>query len=154
MKSTCTCDISSRPLSMTVERLMGAPPELIYRAWTEEFDRWFAEPGTLMMKPEIDRPYFFKSRKDWGFHPHHGRFVELEKDRLIAMTWVTGAGGTEGAETLIRIELVPQGEGTLLKMTHSGFRDETSRDGHEANWPEGLETLDEILKVVAGGSSA
>jgi uncharacterized protein YndB with AHSA1/START domain len=145
MKTSCPPDISSRPLDLVVERQMQAKADAIYRAWTEKFDCWFAEPGELMMTPEVDRPFFFKNRRDWGSHPHYGRFTELEKDKLIEMTWVTGQGATEGAETVIRIELIPSKDGTLLRLSHSGFADEKSRDAHEENWPEGLETLDQVL---------
>lgn len=37
---------------MTVERQMAAPAELIYDAWTKRFDKWFAQPGELVMTPE------------------------------------------------------------------------------------------------------
>jgi uncharacterized protein YndB with AHSA1/START domain len=43
-------DLSSRPFDLTVERTMLASPSVIYRAWTEQFDQWFAEPGTVLMK--------------------------------------------------------------------------------------------------------
>lgn len=142
MKTKCPPDISSRPLTMTVEREMKAE---LYEAWTEKFDRWFAEPGELMMVPEVDKPYFFRNRKEWGSHPHYGRFIELEKNKLVVMTWVTGKDATEGAETVVKVELTPTEKGTHLRLTHSGFADERSRDGHKENWPAGLETLDEAL---------
>lgn len=53
--------------------------------------------------------------------------------------------GTEGAETVLRIELVPKGGGTEVRLTYTGFVSETSRDGHEENWPLALEILDEAL---------
>jgi hypothetical protein len=64
------------------------------------------------------------------------------------MTWMTGNGtaeGTEGAETLLRIELVPKGGDTEVRLTHSGFVSEKSRDGHKENWPLALKILDEAL---------
>jgi hypothetical protein len=64
------------------------------------------------------------------------------------MTWVTGNGtpeGTEGAETILRIELVPIGGATEVRLTHSGFVSEESRDGHKENWPLALEILDDAL---------
>ncbi len=151
MKSKCQPDISARPLSMTVERVMKASAKDLYEAWTEKFDRWFAEPGEMMMVPEVDRPYFFNNRKDWGSHPHYGRFLELEKDKVVEMTWLTGQGGTAGAETVLRIELTPTDKGTIFRLTHSGFADESSRDGHKDNWPSGLETLDEELAKAKVG---
>lgn len=145
MKSRVPPDISARPLSMTVERRMQADAAAIYEAWTERFDRWFAEPGELIMAPEVDRPWFFLNRKDWGSHPHYGRFVELEQDRLVVTTWLTGPGGTGGAETLVRVELTPEDGETLLRLTHAGFQTEAACQAHLDNWPEGLAELDAAL---------
>ena len=145
MRTKCEPDNSARPLTMTAERLMKADASEIYQAWTEKFDSWFAQPGELLMTPEVDRPFFFYNRTDWGRHPHYGRFLELKKDELVEMAWVTGEGGTEGAETVVRVELSAREDGTLLRLTHSGFYNEESRDGHAENWPEGLEVLDKAL---------
>lgn len=64
---------------MTIEHQMKAGAEDVYKAWTERFDWWFAQPGELMMTAEIDKPFFFYNRQDWGRHAHYGRFLELEK---------------------------------------------------------------------------
>jgi hypothetical protein len=69
----------------------------------------------------------------------------LENSKLIEMTWLTGKGGTFGAETIIHIELVPQDEGTFFRMTHSGFEDEAAAKAHQDNWPLALEELDRKL---------
>ena len=61
------------------------------------------------------------------------------------MTWLTGKGGTYGAETVIRIELIPQDQGTMFRMTHSGFDDEQAAKGHKDNWPLALDELDQKL---------
>lgn len=142
-------DLSSRPLQMTCEYLVHAKPGRVYAAWTEGFDSWFAQSGTLAMVPEPGRPYFFYNRDDWGRHPHYGRFLDVKEDELIEMTWMTGNGtaeGTEGAETVLRIELVPKGEATEVRLTHSGFGSENARDGHKENWPLALEILDKALE--------
>ena len=135
-------DLSSRPFRMTVERTVAASPQVIFKAWTEQIDQWFAVPGTLLMKPEINTPFFFETRYDGERHPHYGRFLKLEPDRFIAMTWLN-ALGTKGAETVVTIELTPSGKRTHIRLTHEGFPDEESKNGHDEAWPRVLERLDE-----------
>ena len=148
-------DLSERPLETSCTRIVHASANEGYAAWTERFDRWFAQPGTLEMVPEPGRPYFFYNRFEWGRHPHYGRFLELKKDELVEMTWLTGNGtavGTEGAETVLRIELTARDDGTEVRLTHSGFVSDSSRAGHAENWPLALEILDAALRD--GGESS
>ena len=148
MSSIPRPDLSARPLRMTCEYTVNARPEEVFAAWTKRFDTWFAQAGTLALVPEPGCPYFFYNRDDWGRHPHYGRFLDVKKNQLIEMTWMTGNGtteGTEGAETVLRIELACKGRATEVSLTHFGFASEKSRDAHKENWPLALKILDEAL---------
>ena len=140
-------DLSSRPHACTFHLELTAPPSTVFRAWTEQFDRWFAAPGTVMMTARVDVPFFFESRFAGQRHPHYGRFLRLEPDRLIEHTWLTEAG-TKGAETVVTLELSPRGDGTAVRFTHAGFVDADAARGHGEAWHEAFAELD---RAVAAG---
>jgi uncharacterized protein YndB with AHSA1/START domain len=137
--------MSEGEISFTLEQTLRASPRDIYRAWTAAFDTWFAAPGEIRMNPVEGEPYWFEVIHEGNRHPHYGRFLTLESDRAVEQTWVTGKGGTEGAETVLRIDLSATGSGTTMRLTHSGFADESSANRHAESWPQILTHLDDVL---------
>lgn len=116
---------------------MAASPAELYRMATRQFGTWFADPGSVRMRPEVNEPFYFTAG---GGHPHYGRFLRLVPDNLVELTWITD--GTAGAETVLTVELSAHGAGTALLLTHAGFPDEPARDRHRQSWPHILEHWD------------
>jgi uncharacterized protein YndB with AHSA1/START domain len=140
-------DLSGRPLSLTRERIMRVQPAALYRAWTQEWDRWFTTPGSVLMRAGVDEPFFFAVEFEGQVYPHYGRFLRLEPSRLVELTWLTQT--TKGFETIVTVELAPHKAGTRLTLTHAGFPDEESMGQYDEGWRSVLEQQEQRL---LGGS--
>jgi uncharacterized protein YndB with AHSA1/START domain len=133
-------DLSKRPHRLTAERTIAVAAQVLYRAWTDGFDRWFAVPGSVQATAIEGAPFFFETEADGEFQPHYGRFLRLERGRLVILTWVTSA--TLGVETVITIKLEPRANGTHLRLSHAGFPDAATLRRHEDAWPLMLAQLE------------
>ncbi|NYD52495.1 uncharacterized protein YndB with AHSA1/START domain [Actinomadura luteofluorescens] len=146
----CPPDLSARPYRAIVDHPAGVPAGAVFRAWTERFDQWFAQPGEIVMRAEVNAPYFFQTFHEGRRHPHYGRFLRVDPGRLIELTWLNEAG-TRGVETVLTVETSPRSSGSLLRLTHAGFPDDRTREEHETAWRSIL--LDRLDPVLRGAET-
>ena len=83
-------DRSDHSYELTVEASVPLTPDVVYHAWTQAFDRWFAVEDSIVMSGEPGSTWFFETEMDGRRHPHYGRFLRLEPDALVETTWMTG----------------------------------------------------------------
>lgn len=124
---------------------MRATCEDLYRAFTTGWEGWFALERSLIVDATVNGQLYFVVEHEGKRHPHYGRFLVLQPNRKVELTWLTGRGGTDGAETVLTVELTPQGEGCQLVLTHRGFYDQARADHHGKSWEGILAALDERL---------
>ncbi|AZO01104.1 SRPBCC domain-containing protein [Mesorhizobium sp. M9A.F.Ca.ET.002.03.1.2] len=138
-------DVSDRPHDTRVERVMSASCQAIYRSFTTDWEGWFALEGALIADPVLNGQLFFVVEHEGKRHPHYGRFLTLEPDRKVELTWLTGTDGTQGAETVLSVDLEPRAGGCTLTLIHRGFYDQEHADHHGKSWEQILAGLDKRL---------
>jgi uncharacterized protein YndB with AHSA1/START domain len=132
---------------LRVERRVSAAPPAVY-AYLTESDRWAQWQGSdATIEP---RPGgLFRMRMADG-QTARGQFVELVPDRKVVFTWGwVSAPGIPPGSTVVEIELVPEGDGTLIVLTHRSLPD-GERDKHLMGWQHYLPRL---ATVAEGGTA-
>jgi len=127
-----------------VTRRIDAPPSVVYAYLTdsEKWVRWQGVNATI----EAKRGGIFALAMANGTSAR-GQFVELIPDHRVVFTWgwIDHPGVPPGSST-VEIDLVSEGEGTLLKLTHRGLPpDEVAV--HTSGWTH----YTSRLAIVAGG---
>ena len=149
VKSAATGPVA-RP-SLTFKRRLHASPEKVYAAWTEpeEIIRWFgrADAKAGSFEADIDarvggrfRVSFSTAAEDYEVG---GVYREVVPNRKLVFSWAWHS--TPERESLVTVEIKPDGDGTLLTLTHEQLFDQAARDGHERGWLGALDKLEKLL---------
>ncbi|HYZ17562.1 MAG TPA: SRPBCC domain-containing protein [Candidatus Acidoferrum sp.] len=64
-----------------------------------------------------------------------GTYRVIEPPHALEYTWVHDWGGVnDKTETIVRFDLEERDGVTLVRLTHSGFTNQESKDDHESGW--------------------
>jgi uncharacterized protein YndB with AHSA1/START domain len=79
-------------------------------------------------------------------HTARGEFVELDPPHRLVQTWgwepgEDGPNPVPPGSSTIEIDLVPEGEGTLLRFTHRDLPDAAATESHAHGWDHYLGRL-------------
>lgn len=127
---------------ITVERRIPASPQVVYQYLSvpELIARWLGQASTIEATPG-------------------GAFRLVSPDEHVAEGTVTAVSPSEGisftwgwqdhprippGSTEVRIDLIPDGEGTIVRLTHSGLPVD-DRDLHRTGWTGYLDQLTSAL---------
>jgi uncharacterized protein YndB with AHSA1/START domain len=120
---------------------IAAPPERVFRALTDprQLVQWWGQSGMYRVtKMEADVRVGGKWRSDGESSDGQqfyveGEYREVDLPRLVSYTWRSSY--RPGPETLVRVELVPEGKGTWVRVHHSGFSgDPEGAKSHGNGW--------------------
>ena len=124
-----------------VEHHYTHPPAAVWKALTDPVlhARWWATGDVRA----IVGHKFDLDMGQWGKQPCE--VLSVEKERLIKYRFAAGF-----LDTVITWELIPEGTGTRLKLTHEGFNLDSpigrkAFEGMKPGWPQVLVRLEEVL---------
>jgi uncharacterized protein YndB with AHSA1/START domain len=138
--------------TIQLRRTYSAPVDAVWRAWTspEALSRWFRpsdEHTTTVhaLELRVGGKYRIEMVHTSGKrHVVGGIYRELQPPRLLSFTW-KGEDNPTMPDTLVTIELTPEGGRTELVLTHENLVEEKLREDHRHGWTSCLERLDGIL---------
>jgi len=121
-----------------VERWIAAPPSSVY-AFLTESAKWARWQGESAIVDAVPGGAFVMTLPDGTAAA--GQFVTLEPGRRVVLSWGWRGNPTvPPGSTTVEIELVAEGDGTLVRLTHRGLPRE-ARDLHRAGWDHYLPRL-------------
>ena len=136
--------------SLTINRRFKAAPARVFAAWTEpaQIARWF-DPGDVKVVEAV-----FELRPGGRFQVHatsasgedhrvSGIVQEAVPGKKVVYTWAWQS--TPERQSLVTVEFKPDGDGTLLVLTHEQFFDEGARDRHNGGWSAALDKFEAYL---------
>ena len=140
---------AERGVYLTLHRVIDAPVEAVYAAWTEPemLRRWLAPGNATVVRAvaevAVGGTFLIEMRGAEGRRwLTRGLYREVVPHRRLVHTW-----RWEGSEieTLVTVEFEPESPGrTHLTLTHARFAEDDARDEHEQGWSGCLEKLEEL----------
>jgi uncharacterized protein YndB with AHSA1/START domain len=135
-------------------RTIPAAAEKIFDVWIDPKSPggpWYGGDHVIV-NPVVDGLFYIAANNQGRIWPHYGRFVRLERPRLIEYTWMSEA--TKGAESIVTLRLERRGEETEVTLRHAGVPDDEMGRKHKDGWAWILSCVAEVLATRRSASSS
>jgi uncharacterized protein YndB with AHSA1/START domain len=147
---------------LSIERIIAAPPELLFRCWTEPelMKQWFCPQPWTTPVIEVDlRPggtnFILMRGPEGEEHPNHGVYLEIVPGRRLVMTDAFTGGWVPSARAflVIRVSFDPEGEGATryrASALHWTLADKVEHEamGFHAGWGKATDQLEELALAL------
>ena len=140
---------TSRTHAIEREVRIDASPDTVFDFFTDpaKMARWKGATATLDPRPngvyrvELNEQAIVV-----------GEYVEVDPPNRIVFTWgwVGGFSGTPPGSSTVEVTFTPDGDGTLVRLVHSGLPSTESAEAHGQGWDQYLPRL---VIAAAGGDA-
>jgi uncharacterized protein YndB with AHSA1/START domain len=140
-------------IRVSVSRHFDESPERLFDAWLdpEMIGNWMFGPALreeevlrIASDARVGGSFSFLVRRQGQEIDHIGKYREIDRPRRLVFTW--GIAGDSEDESLVVIEIVPQGTGAELTLTHEmdpKWADYASRA--KSAWAKMLDALETAI---------
>ena len=143
----------SEKLSLEIKRLIKAPCDRVYAAWTDaaQLKQWFGPENVQTRELIADARAGGAFRWDLTNSDDEkmtmrGEYRELQPGRKIVFTWQwQDDEDWENHISIVTVELSDRDGDTELRLTHGQLPNEASRDGHTRGWESALDKLEKFF---------
>ena len=132
---------------LVVKKTYTASAERVYDAFLDPAKAGkflFCTPTGTMVKLEIDArvggKFNFTDRRDEEDVEHLGEYHELIRPTRIVFSFLVQFKGQPSPSTKVEVDIVPQGSGCELTLTHHGVPPQV-RERSQGGWTKILEKL-------------
>jgi uncharacterized protein YndB with AHSA1/START domain len=139
-----------QPTELTLTRVIRAPPEKVFAAWTEPelLKQWWGPGPVTCPEAHVDLreggAYRIANLEaDGSITWISGQFERVRAPEELVYTWSVSI--VPGDPTRVRVVFLRHAEGTELVLTHERFAVEAVRDMHVSGWNGCLDKLDALF---------
>jgi uncharacterized protein YndB with AHSA1/START domain len=142
---------------LSLSKWIRAERHKVFAAWTEPeiMRQWFCPRELELVSAEADVRVGgrFRAAMSDGTRTYtvNGTYREVVPGQRLVFSHLWEEA--EAVETLVTVEFEDRDGGTLVSLTHEGFRNQESTKGHEGGWQSTLESLEQFLAAGAQGLS-
>ena len=136
----------SAPVTATVR--IAALPEVVFPYFTDPAlaVKWIADAAYLDPRPGGTFSVNVRG------NPALGEFVAVEPPHRVIFTWgIEGRGDLPPGSSTVEVVLQPDGDETVVTLTHRDLPTEDYRRSHEEGWTEFLGVLAQVAAADPPG---
>lgn len=144
-----TSNAATKLFDLTVSRTIDATPADVFDAWVNpsKVGAWFGT-ARVIMNPVVDGLYYLGVQHQGRTWPHYGRFLRIERPRLVEQTWMSES--THGLESIVTFSIEPRARGAEVTIRHTGLPDDQEVRNHKEGWTTLLAAIEKHLRATQG----
>lgn len=141
-----------QPLTVEVSKVISAPVERVFKAWTEpdQLSKWLGGNMVTDVRVQQDvRPggeYRIETNKvDGSCGMITGTYKEIVPNKKLVFTWSHDSDEFPTKDTLVTVEFTAKGSTTEVVIKHTKFAAQPTAERHNIGWTQSLEKLATIV---------